>query len=199
MNDLAALRTELESRAGPAMLPALAYTSPEVLAWELRNVFAGTWACLGRSDELLPEATTQRAVPVGDVAGLLTREGGRVRLFANTCRHRGHELLPEEASSGHRAIVCPYHAWSYDLAGRVVGAPGFRGVDGFDPGSHGLVELPVSEWCGWVFGHGSLPAGHPDVPSFERHLGALETGTTTRSARTGRSSPRTTTSATTAR
>jgi glycine betaine catabolism A len=174
MNDLAALRTELESRAGPAMLPALAYTSPEVLAWELRNVFAGTWACLGRSDELLPEATTQRAVPVGDVAGLLTREGGRVRLFANTCRHRGHELLPEEASSGHRAIVCPYHAWSYDLAGRVVGAPGFRGVDGFDPGSHGLVELPVSEWCGWVFGHGSLPAGHPDVPSFERHLGALE-------------------------
>jgi Rieske 2Fe-2S family protein len=56
----------------------------------------------------------------------------------------------------------------------VVGAPGFRGVDGFDPGSHGLVELPVSEWCGWVFGHGSLPAGHPDVPSFERHLGALE-------------------------
>ena len=173
MNDLAALRTELESRAGPAMLPALAYTSPEVLAWELRNVFAGTWACLGRSDELLPEATTQRAVPVGDVAGLLTREGGRVRLFANTCRHRGHELLPEEASSGHRAIVCPYHAWSYDLAGRVVGAPGFRGVDGFDPGSHGLVELPVSEWCGWVFGHGSLPAGHPDVPSFERHLGAL--------------------------
>jgi len=174
MNDLAALRTELESRAGPAMLPALAYTSPEVLAWELRNVFAGTWACLGRSDELLPEATTQRAVPVGDVAGLLTREGGRVRLFANTCRHRGHELLPEEASSGHRAIVCPYHAWSYDLAGRVVGAPGFRGVDGFEPGSHGLVELPVSEWCGWVFGHGSLPAGHPDVPSFERHLGALE-------------------------
>jgi Rieske 2Fe-2S family protein len=174
MNDLAALRTELESRAGPAMLPALAYTSPEVLAWELRNVFAGTWACLGRSDELLPEATTQRAVPVGDVAGLLTREGGRVRLFANTCRHRGHELLPEEASSGHRAIVCPYHAWSYDLAGRVVGAPGFRGVDGFDPGSHGLVGLPVSEWCGWVFGHGSLPAGHPDVPSFERHLGALE-------------------------
>ena len=46
MSDLAALRAELESRAGPAMLPALAYTSPEVLAWELRHVFAGAY--LGR-------------------------------------------------------------------------------------------------------------------------------------------------------
>ena len=174
MSDLAALRTELESRAGPAMLPALAYTSPEVLAWELRHVFAGTWTCLGRLDELLPAGTTQRAVRVGDVAGLLTRDGGQPRLFANTCRHRGHELLAEDASSGHRAIVCPYHAWSYDLAGHVVAAPGFGDVDGFDPASHGLVELPVAEWCGWVFGHGALPAGHADVPAFEQHLGALD-------------------------
>ena len=164
------------SRTGPGRrcCPPLAYTSPEVLAWEQRFVFAGTWACLGRLEELLPPGTTQRAVPVGDVAALLTRDGSGVRLFANTCRHRGHELLAEDASSGHRAIVCPYHAWSYDLAGRVVAAPGFREGDGFDPGSHGLVELPVTEWCGWVFGHGALPAGHPDVPAFERHLGALD-------------------------
>jgi Rieske 2Fe-2S family protein len=174
VSDLATLRAELADRSRPAMLPALAYTSAEVLAWEQRFVFAGTWACLGRLEELLPHGTTQRAVPVGDVAALLTRDGSGVRLFANTCRHRGHELLAEGASSGHRAIVCPYHAWSYDLAGRVVAAPGFREGDGFDPGSHGLVELPVTEWCGWVFGHGALPAGHPDVPEFERHLGALD-------------------------
>ena len=173
-SDLATLRAELEDRSRPAMLPALAYTSPAVLAWEQRFVFAGTWACLGRLEELLPQGTTQRAVPVGDVAALLTWDGSGVRLFANTCRHRGHELLAEDASSGHRAIVCPYHAWSYDLTGRVVAAPGFHDGDGFDPRSHGLVELPVTEWCGWVFGHGALPAGHPDVPAFERHLGALE-------------------------
>ncbi|HET8961670.1 aromatic ring-hydroxylating dioxygenase subunit alpha [Nocardioides sp.] len=173
MSDLADLRAALESRTGPAMLPALAYTSSEVLAWEQRFVFAGTWACLGRLDELLPPGTTQRAVPVGDVAGLLTRADARVRLFANTCRHRGHELLTGDASSAHRAIVCPYHSWSYDLAGRVLAAPGFREADGFAPESHGLVELPVAEWSGWLFGHGTRPVGDPDVPDFDAHLGAL--------------------------
>jgi glycine betaine catabolism A len=67
-SDLAALRAELDWRTRPAMLPALAYTSPEVLAWELRHLFAGNWACLGRLDDLLPAGTTQRSVLVGDVA-----------------------------------------------------------------------------------------------------------------------------------
>jgi Rieske 2Fe-2S family protein len=174
MNDLAALRAELGSRETPAMLPALAYTSPEVLAWELRHVFAGTWAFLGRLDELLPEGTSQRAVLVGDVGAVLTRDDGEVRMFANTCRHRGHELLATGGSSGRQAIVCPYHAWSYDLAGRVVAARGFREVEGFESAAHGLVELPVTVWCGWVFGHGVCAVGDRDVPDFRRHLGALD-------------------------
>ena len=55
--DLARLREEVRARDGtvPAMLPAEAYTSDEVLAWERRHLFAGTWTCLGRLDELLPE------------------------------------------------------------------------------------------------------------------------------------------------
>ena len=172
--DLDALRTELLSREAPTMLPALAYTSREVLAWELRQVFAGTWACLGRLDELLPEGTTQAAVTVGDVAALLTRDDERVRMFANTCRHRGHELLAPGGSSGRQSIVCPYHAWSYDLAGRVVAARGFRDLEGFDPDAHGLVELPVTLWCGWVFGHAVRADGDPGVPDFGRHLGAMD-------------------------
>src|SRR5690242_18863337 len=76
------------------MLPALAYTSHEVLAWEKRHLFAGSWTCLGRLVELLPTAdakpVTQRALVVGDVPALLVRDGSGVRMFANTCRHRGH-------------------------------------------------------------------------------------------------------------
>ena len=175
MNDLAALVAEVRARDGatPRMLPAAAYTSPEVLAWELRHLYAGTWTCLGRRDELLGGAATQRAMVVGDVGVLLTRDGGAVRMFANTCRHRGHELLPAGASSDHRAVVCPYHAWSYDLGGRVVAAPGFGDVVDFDPGAHGLVELPVVDWAGWLFGHAAHALGHPDVVPFETHLGDL--------------------------
>ena len=134
MSDLDTLRAGLvEGR----MLPAVAYTSAEVLAWELRHLYAGTWCCLGRLDELLPgdgdRPVTQRAVTVGDVGALLTRSGDDVRMFANTCRHRGHELLADGATSVRQSIVCPYHAWTYDLAGHVQAAPGFREVDGFEP------------------------------------------------------------------
>ncbi len=156
------------------MLPAEKYTSAEVLAFERRHLFAGTWTCLGRADELLPAGTTQRGVAVGDVAALLTRSDGGVRMFANTCRHRGHELLVEGAASEARAVSCPYHAWSYDLGGRLIAAPGFTGDATLDPAEYSLVELPVAEWCGWVFGHGLHPLGHEDVVPFERHLGDLD-------------------------
>ena len=159
------------------MLPATAYTSASVLAWELRQLFAGTWTCLGRLDELLPEGVTQRAGSLGDVPVLLTRRAvgtdAELQLFANTCRHRGHELLADGDSSNRRSVTCPYHAWTYDLGGRLTGAPGLRDEPGFEPTDFRLVELPVTAWGGWVFGHGSNPLGSPDVTPFSDHLGAL--------------------------
>jgi len=151
------------------MLPAEAYTSPEVLAWERRHFFAGTWTCLGRREALAAHGSTQVATTVGDVGVLLLLDvAGPVEAFANTCRHRGHELLPEGASSSKRAVVCPYHAWSYDLSGRLIAAPGFRDVPSFDPESHGLVRLPVEEWHGWVFVN-ALGMAAP----FAEHIGGL--------------------------
>jgi len=103
---------------------------------------------------------------------LLTRHEGRLRLLANTCRHRGHELLPEGAHADRGVVVCPYHAWSYDLAGRLLAAPGYRDVAGFDEAEHGLVELPVGEWQGWLFGHAVHPVGSTEVVPLSEHLGA---------------------------
>jgi len=176
MRDVELLQQEVRSRAGavPTMLPAISYTSADVLAWELRHLFAGGWTCLGRVDELLDDDTTQRAARVGDVQVLLTRADDRLRMFANTCRHRGHELLAQDETSTRRSIVCPYHAWSYDLAGQVVAAPGFREDTTFAPAEHGLVELPVAVWCGWVFGHALHPLDHEAVVPFEEYVGALD-------------------------
>ncbi|GAA1146684.1 aromatic ring-hydroxylating oxygenase subunit alpha [Nocardioides aquiterrae] len=182
MSDLVRLQDEVRARGGsvPAMLPAVAYTSAEVLAWERRHLFAGGWTCLGRLDELLPDAledgkpATQRAVMVGDVSALLTASSGRVRMFANTCRHRAHELLPDGAASDRRSVVCPYHAWSYDLAGDLVAAPGYRDEPGFDAAAYPLVELPVEVWHGWVFGHALHRLGDPDVAPFADWIGDLD-------------------------
>src|SRR3954451_18604795 len=87
------------------MLPAVAYTAPHVLAWELRHLYAGSWACLGRVGDLFADdATTQRALTVGDVSCLVTRDRDTIRMFANTCRHRGHELLADDDAADRRAI-----------------------------------------------------------------------------------------------
>ena len=105
----AALRPFGESR----MLPPAAYTSAEVFAWEREHFFGGGWTCAGHAS-LLPTAGDQLAVETGAGGAVIVRgEDGIIRAFANTCRHRGHELLP--CSSGAqprpavnaRAIVCP--------------------------------------------------------------------------------------------
>ena len=171
------LRHAVPPRGEPVrMLPALAYTAADVLAWERRHLFAGTWTCLGRWTDLLPgegdRPTTQRALKVGDVPALLVRDGDRLRMFANTCRHRGHELLPDGECSARQTVQCPYHAWTYDSTGRLIGAPGFRDDQRFEAAEHGLVELPVRTWEGWVFGHGLHPVGCPAVASGDEHLGA---------------------------
>ncbi len=134
------------------MLPAEAYTSDAVLAWEQRHLFAGSWTCLGRVDDLFPAGERGRH-PAGRRAWAtsrrcVVRDADGVRMFANTCRHRGHELLPRDGTSQRRSIVCPYHAWTYDLGGTLVGARGFREDESFRTDEHGLVELPVQRLAG---------------------------------------------------
>jgi glycine betaine catabolism A len=167
--DVGALDQALLPFGEGTMLPAEAYTSDAVFAWEQRHFFAGTWACLGRVDELCTDGVTQRAVAVGDVPVLVSRDaGGALAAFANTCRHRGHELLGAGESSSHKAVVCPYHAWSYRLDGSLIVAPGFEDVASFDAAAHGLVRLPLEVWHGWVFVN-ALASG----PSFPDHIGGL--------------------------
>lgn len=152
------------------MLPREAYTSEAVLVWERRNFFEGGWTCLGRSS-IVAEPGDQRAEAVGRGGVFLIRaQDGTVRAFANACRHRGHELLPCGAETVNRPIVlCPYHAWSYRLDGRLRKAPGFDNVEGFEPDEFGLVELPCVEWHGLLFVDASGGAG-----PFGDHVAGLE-------------------------
>jgi glycine betaine catabolism A len=151
------------------MLPRDAYTSPRVFAFEQERFFAGSWTCVGREGDL--EGTgAQRATRVGGAGVLLVRVAdGRVRAFANTCRHRGHELLGVGEQTTRRTVLCPYHAWTYELDGALRVAPGFRDHGDFRPADHGLVELPLESWHGFLFVNGS-----GDAPPFAEHVGALD-------------------------
>jgi Rieske 2Fe-2S family protein len=150
------------------MLPRAAYLDPDVLAWE-RASFFGSWMCVGYSADL-GQPGDRRAIDTGAGSVLIVRgDDGELRAFANTCRHRGHELLPGDAAGTGGAIVCPYHAWTYRLDGTLRGAPGYRRVDGFDPAQFGLAPIRATDWHGWIF---IDPRG--DSADFAAHIGSLE-------------------------
>ena len=150
------------------MLPRAAYVDPEVFAWEQRHFFGSGWLCVGRAGQLANPGD-QRAEQVGAGSILLVRgDDGILRAFANTCRHRGHELLPCGSAANHGVIICPYHSWTYSLSGGLRAAAGFKNKPGFDASGWGLTELPAQEWHGLVFVDGSGKAA-----PIEESLGAL--------------------------
>ena len=150
------------------LLPRDAYVSEEVLEWERRYLF-DDWMCVGRSSDI--PATGLRAESIGGYGVLLTRDQqGELRAFENACRHRGHELLPCGGSTEARAIVCPYHAWSYRHDGSLIGAPNFKNIDEhYDRSTLNLVPVRVHEWHGWVFVDRTGSA-----QDFPEHIGQLE-------------------------
>jgi glycine betaine catabolism A len=153
--DAAALADTLRPFGQSRMLPRAAYVDQAVFEWEQRHFFGGGWLCVGRSEQIANPGD-QRAEPTGVGSVLLTRDDdGVLHAFANTCRHRGHELLPCGGSASERVIICPYHAWTYGLNGQLRAAAGFRNQAGFDMAEFGLAELPAVEWHGLIFVDGS--------------------------------------------
>jgi Rieske 2Fe-2S family protein len=151
------------------MLPAAVYVAPEVLAWERRHLFDGGWVCAGRIDTARSPGR-QVAVRMGDTSVLLVTDAlGELGAFANICRHRGHELLACGASIERGVVQCPYHAWSYELDGRLRLAPHLGDVANFVPDELALVRLRHEVWNGWVFVNVS-----GDAPPFASWIGGLD-------------------------
>ncbi|XVQ14752.1 aromatic ring-hydroxylating oxygenase subunit alpha [Spirillospora sp. CA-255316] len=99
----------------------------------------------------LPEPETYRTVDVCGTPILLTRDArGKVHALANACRHRGVRV----ADGGGKAkrLTCPFHAWTYELDGRLVRVPVPEAFEGMCLEDKGLVELPVAEGYGLIVG-----------------------------------------------
>lgn len=143
------LRAALAPFGQSRMLPREAYVDPAVFEWEQQHIFSG-WTCVGHAEDLSARGA-QRAVGSGANGVLLVRgDDDQLRAFANTCRHRAHELLPCGGTAKRRSIVCPYHAWSYKLDGSLRNAPKMSEFD--DAASDlGLAEVRLENWHGWLF------------------------------------------------
>ena len=99
----------------------------------------------------LPEPNTYRTIDLCGTPVVVTRDAdGKVRAMANACRHRGVRVVDGCGSS--RRLTCPFHAWTYDLTGSLVGVPVAEGFAGMDRDDKGLIELPVAEGYGLIVG-----------------------------------------------
>jgi Rieske 2Fe-2S family protein len=133
-------------------LPAAWYREPAHHQRELDAFWYGRWIAACREEEL-PAPGDWRVVRIGTQSVLIARnEKQKLVAFHNTCRHRGSVLCTEEQGRFERSrIVCPYHAWTYDLAGRLVATPRRMETPDFDMTSFPLFEVAVESWGGFVF------------------------------------------------
>ena len=132
-------------------LPGTSYTDPAIFAAEQERIFEAMWFCAARSSDVgTPGAF--KTVQVGRESVLVTRSRkGGVNAFFNVCRHRGAQLCTEESGEVRRAFQCPYHAWTYDLDGKLVAAPNLTKMPDIDRVEYGLRKIAVKEWLGYVW------------------------------------------------
>lgn len=136
--------------SGAKTLPQRYFVSPEVFAREQDRIFAAQWVCVGHQSQIANPGDYF----VQDVAGeslIITRDQKRtIRGFFNVCRHRGTRLC--EDSSGHSSTIqCPYHAWTYALDGRLIGAPHMEEDRGFQKHDYSLGAVQTALWEGFIF------------------------------------------------
>ncbi|HYU84807.1 MAG TPA: aromatic ring-hydroxylating dioxygenase subunit alpha [Kribbellaceae bacterium] len=150
-----------------ATLAGSYYTDENIFALEQQQIFEQLWFCAARGTDL-PDPGSFRTVQIGRENVLLTRNRrGEVRAFFNVCRHRGAQLCTEETGQTKRAFQCPYHAWTYDLDGKLVAAPNLTKMPDIDRTEFGLRTIAVREWLGYVW---VCLADEP--PSFEDTVAA---------------------------
>ena len=131
-------------------VPVSSYTDPQQWRDEVELLFRDRPLVLCLSGAL-PTPGSYRTVDLMGTPLLLTRDAdGVVHSFANICRHRGVRVA--DGCGEARRLTCPFHAWTYDTRGQLVGLPVADAFEGIDRSSMGLVELPVAEGHGLVLG-----------------------------------------------
>ena len=133
-------------------LPARYYTDRALFERELELFYRRMWVGVGRLEEIPARGSYLTREVAGDsIVVLRATESGDVRAFFNVCRHRGTRLCGDETGQLAGAIQCPYHAWTYDYEGRLIGAPHMDGSPGFAKEEFPLGRIRAGVWDAFVF------------------------------------------------
>ena len=130
-------------------MPTSVYTSEEFVEAEVKHVFSKDWYCVGRADALSKTGDYVTAELAGQPIVVLRDADHQLRAMSNVCLHRMSTLLQGRGNA--KTIVCPYHAWTYNLDGKLRGAPAMSQNDAFCKDHYRLPQVRCEEWLGWVF------------------------------------------------
>lgn len=167
LSPTAELRANVALPFGQAVaMPKSVYTSPEFAALEQRHIFARDWLCAGRADALRAPGDYLTMDISGEPILVLRDQDGIVRAMSNVCRHRMSTLLEGRGTT--RSIVCPYHAWTYNLDGTLRAAPAMTRNDGFCKDRIALPAVRCEVWLGWI-----MVTLNPDAPPVADRLAGV--------------------------
>jgi nitrite reductase/ring-hydroxylating ferredoxin subunit len=145
------------------------YTDPAIFDLEMERIFERTWVFVGHEAEI-PEPGDYKTTLIGRHPVIVSRlADGEVTLLINRCRHRGPIICQHETGNS-RHFRCPYHAWTYDNSGRLIGVPMPQGYGkSFDRDKLGLAKVArVATYQGFIFG-----CMTEEGPTLEEHLGGV--------------------------
>lgn len=140
-------------------LPAWLYSDPEYHGVEMERVLRPAWQVVCHESDVAAAGAWHTLEFLGESILVIRGDDGVVRAFANVCRHRASRLV-DGHSGCVRKLVCPYHAWTYDLDGRLTGVP-MRSQYRMRTEDHGLHALDLEIWRGFIFVR--LQGGGPSV------------------------------------
>lgn len=135
--------------ARAATLPAEWYVDPAFLEAEKEAIFWRTWQVVGQAEDVRRPGDFFAAEVAGEPVVVTRTEAGDLRAFVNVCRHRAS--LVALGKGNRKTLQCPYHGWTYGLDGRLLTAPEFEGVEGFDLADCRLPEIRAEVWGPLVF------------------------------------------------
>lgn len=147
-------------------MPAWCYTSSEFYKREVDRIWRKIWNFVGSVDQVAKNGDYFTLNFAGVPVIILRDQNGALRAYANTCRHRGCELL--EGKGNTKLIVCPYHSWTYELGGALRGAPEMDKTENFDKADYALIPIKIDTWGGFMFINFDENAG-----SLKKQLGDL--------------------------
>ena len=130
-------------------MPSEFYTSSEFLALEKERLFRSQWVCVGRSHQVSQVGDYFTTELVGEPLIVVRTNDNQVKILSNVCRHRGSVVV--KGSGNTTSFVCPYHAWSYHVDGRLRRAPLIEARADFDLARCRLPDFACEIWGGFIY------------------------------------------------